>query len=909
MRLLYVIILLAFQTVVAQKHINGQVFDRDTKEPLPSVFVVNPETNDWAITDETGTFQLRMPNTKEVSITFRLLGKQEATLNYKKENLNTKIVVFLQKQDLRLDEVVVTARKGKKFSEITIGREVIEQVQAFSLNEVLEQLPGQAITNFTLNEFKPIAFRTVRPSTAANTGFGNKSFGTAIVVDGIPISNNENMQSYGGNYGPPFSPNFLGFGDPSSSSGFNGYFSNANYGADLREIPVDNIEKVEVVQGVPSAKYGDLTSGLIKIEQKAGKSPYRVYTSLRDGTTEYGFAKGFKVNDKIGFVNLTVNYLKSNAEPRVSYTEYERITTNLMWSWSSKSKNIRNSFSVDYGFNNDNVNYEEEDTDNKIVKNKKKDLSVSNRFKWKFSENSFFDNLDINANFRYSDQLTYESKFVNIGGSIVGTSTEEGVYSGTYTLPSYTSVKAVEGIPISSFASADLYKTFNTGDWSHSLLFGTSFRTSDNKGRGRLGSPETMISAFASTNGGSGQGFRPYNYGENIRAEYQFSLYAEDNITRNWENSTFYMNTGVRLDNQFGFTTLAPRINSYYQYDKFKIRGGFGITSKAPSLNQIYTGPRYYDAVLGDYRYPGYYNLGIVQTFIDYPNNKDLKPTKSMRTELGFDYKLPFGNLNFTGFYNKMYDGITNEGIPSVRDMAVLDIQFNGTQTPTYQVTGYTPFYYLQSRLVNKFESKDRGLEFFMSFEKTPFKNITFDIQGSYIETVNTDTRDSFERIASTTPRLEKMAVLKPYDENSKSFRLGANVNYHLPKVGLIIAVRSEHFIIDNTNYRSGNRLYAYIDENLNKIIIPEAERDTHPLLPLLAQNNALIDRSLQKVYHNFHLRVSKDFKNGFRFSFYSNNFLDLKQTEDVIDNGVQTKRPKSGMVQLSFGTKIEYQF
>jgi hypothetical protein len=139
---------------VAQKHINGQVFDRDTKEPLPSVFVVNPETNDWAITDETGTFQLRMPNTKEVSITFRLLGKQEATLNYKKENLNTKIVVFLQKQDLRLDEVVVTARKGKKFSEITIGREVIEQVQAFSLNEVLEQLPGQAITNFWLQNDK-----------------------------------------------------------------------------------------------------------------------------------------------------------------------------------------------------------------------------------------------------------------------------------------------------------------------------------------------------------------------------------------------------------------------------------------------------------------------------------------------------------------------------------------------------------------------------------------------------------------------------------------------------------------------------------------------------------------------------------------------------------------------------------
>lgn len=909
MRFLYIILLLGINTLYAQKHITGQVLDKDTKKPLQSVFVLNPETNDWAITDDNGSFELRMPASKDVSISFKLLGKQEMTVTYKKENLNTKLTVYLQNRDLRLDEVVVTARKGKKFSEITIGKEVIEQVQAFSLNEVLEQLPGQAVTNFNLNEFKPIAFRTVKPSLVANAAFGNKSFGTAIVVDGIPISNNENMQSYSGNYGVPFSPNQLGFGDPSSSSGFNGYFSNANFGADLREIPADNIEKIEVVQGVPSAKYGDLTSGLIKIEQKAGKSPYRVYTSLRDGTTEYGFSKGFKASDKIGFINLSVNYLKSNAEPRVSYTEYERITTNLMWSWASKNKNIRNSFSVDYGFNNDNVNYEEEDTDDKIVKNKKKDLSVSNRFKWKFKDTSFFDNLDVNFNFRYSDQYTYESKFVNIGGSIVGTSTEEGVYTGTYTLPSYTSVKAVEGIPVSSFLSADLYKSFNTGDWSHSVLMGTSFRTSDNKGRGRLGSPETMISTFASTNGGSGQGFRPYNYGENIRAEYQYSLYAEDNITRNWENSILYINSGLRYDNQYGFSTLAPRINSYFQYDNFKIRGGFGITSKAPSLNQIYTGPRYYDAVLGDYRYPGYYNLGIVQTYIDYSDNKGLKPTKSMRSELGFDYKLPFGNLNFTGFYNKMYDGITNEGIPTTRAMANLDIQFNGTQTPTYQVTGYTPFYYLQNRLVNKMESKDKGVEFFMSFEKTPFKNVTFDIQGSYTETVNTDNRDFYEKIAGTTPRTEKFAILAPYSENYKSFRLGSNINYHLPKIGLVIAVRSEHFIIENNTYKSGNRLLGYIDENLNRFIIPEAERDTHPLLGVLVQNYPERDRSLQKVYHNFHLRVSKDFKNGFRFSFYANNFLDLKQTEDVIDNGIPTKRTKSDMVQLSFGTKIEYQF
>lgn len=905
----FIYILLLFSNgIYAQQLIKGRVVDQETKQPLQNVSIINTDSNKWTISNENGYFEFRVVAVKDITLTFRLLGKQEKTITYNKTALEKEILVALETQDLRLDEVIVSARKGKKFSEIELGREVIEQVQAFSINEVLEQLPGQAVTNFNLNEFKPIAFRTVKPSRVGSTGFGNKSFGTSIVVDGIPISNNENMQSYVGNYGAPFVPNLLGFGDPKAND-FNGYFTGTDYNSDLREIAVDNIEKIEVVQGVPSAKYGDLTSGLIKIERKAGKSPYQIYTSLRDGATEYGFFKGYQLGERLGHLNVTVNYLKANSEPRVSFTEYERITTSLMWSWANKSKNIRNSFSVDYGFNNDNVNKEEEDTDNKIVKNKKKDLTISNRFKWNLKDH-FFDNLDINFNFKYSDHYTYESKFMNNGGSIVGTSINEGVYTGTYTLPSYTSVKAVEGIPISSYLAADLYKTFHTGEWLHNISVGTSFRMSDNKGRGRLGSPETMISAFASASTNGTQGFRPYNYGDNVRAEYQISLYAEDNITRNWDNSTLFVSTGLRYDNQYGFSSLAPRINSYLEFEKFKIRGGFGITSKAPSLNQVYTGPRYYDAVLGDYRYPGHYNLGIVQTFIDLANNKDLKPTKSIRSELGFDVKLPFGNLNFTGFYNHLYDGITNQSVPTTRSVADLDITFNGTQTPTYQVVGYSPFYYMQNKLVNQFSSTDKGLEFFLSFEKTPFRNITFDIQGSYIETTNLSDVTTYNR-SNNGNKPEKFGVYKPYNEYYKSFRLGSNINYHLPKIGLVIAIRSEHFIIGQNSTDNENRLpYAYIDGNLNTVPIPEQDQGNSSLYSHIYMNDFRVeDKKLQKVYNNFHLRISKDFLNGFRFSFYANNFLSLELKEIATENGTITTRPKPDMVKLSFGTKIEYQF
>ncbi len=907
MRFFYIILsFLFFTNLFSQEIVQGIITEAETGLPLENVTVFDIKTNKWTISDKNGTFIMPVHKQKIVTLNFRVLGKMEKSISIDQSDFFKTIQISLQNKDLRLDEIIVSVKKGKEYSEVSLDRESINQVQAFSINEVLEQLPGQAMTNFYLSEFKPIVFRTAKPSSVADAAFGNKSFGTAVVIDGIPVSNNENMQSYAGNSLSPFSPNYLGFGD--NTQGFNGYFSNANFGADLREIPTDNIEKIEVVQGIPSAKYGDLTSGLIKIEQKAGKSPYRIYTSLRDGATEFGFNKGFRLSERAGAINLSLSKLESNSSPRMSFTNYERINTNLIWSWNSKSKNIKNSLSFSYGFNNDRVNYEEEDRDNKIVKNRKKDFSFSNRFKWNFNNDAFLDNMDVNFNFNYSDHFTFESKFVNIGGSIVGTSTEEGVYTGTYTPVSYTTVKAIEGIPISSFFSTDLFKTFNTGKWSHYVAMGASFRMSDNKGRGRLGSPETMISAFANTNGNGSQGFRPYNYGENIRAEYQFSLYAEDNISIRWENNTLNFNAGLRYDNMYGTSLFGPRINSYFSTDKYKIRGGFGLTSKAPSLNQIYTGPRYYDAVLGDYRLPGYYNLGIIQTFIDYADNTNLKPSKSIRSELGFDYLLPFGEINITGYYNKLYDGVTGEALPSVREVAELEITYNNPEIPTYSIVGYNPYYFTLSKLVNKYESIDKGLELFLTIKKMPLRNFTMDIQGSYVETENRNKADNFYRSTNAVSN-EKYGIYGPYTHYYKQVRAGVNLNYHLSKIGMIVSLRSEHFITDNNHYIINDSPYAYLDATLNRITIPTEDRNNSNLYGHIIRTPSAYNKNSNKIYNNFHLRLSKDFLNGFKFSFYASNLFDLKTTGVYLENNRYVTRMNPNLVKLSFGTKIEYQF
>lgn len=890
----------------SQEKISGLVIDHELQVPMANVIVTNLSTNEWIMTDELGGFELKNIPNQSITLQFSILGKNDVKLKLEPNDEKSNLKVQLEDSNLRLDEIVINVQKSENFSEINLGREQIDQVQAMSLNDVLEMLPGQNITNFTLNEFKPIVFRTAKPSTISNNSFGNKSFGTQVVLDGIPLSNNENMQSYASNEGSTFSPNYIGFGDGASS--FNGSFTNANYGVDLRGIATDNIENIEVVQGVPSAKYGDLTSGLIKIEQRAGRSPFRISSSLREGTMQHTFTKGFELGQRAGNLNTTVDYLKSNSDLRNTYTRYERIDAQLLWSWNNKKGTLRNSFTLDFGSNNDNANYESQNTDLKVTKNKRSDFGVSNRLRWNANK-KLFDQFVFNTNYKITNQNTFDSRVVNVGGEVIATSMEEGVYLGSYTSPSYKYIKEIEGKPISFYAATEFNKTIITGAYNHKINYGFNFRMSDNRGRGRLGSPETQVNFYGLSSGDGGIGFRPYNYLHHVKAEAITSAYLEDEMVRDYQNSRLNVSAGIRYDNFYGrHNVVQPRVNAFYEIPKMKFRAGYGLAAKAPSLNQIYTGARYYDVVLGDYRLPGVYNVAFVQTFIDKPNNLDLGPSKSHRFELGYDVMLPFATFNITGFYNKLYNGITDEERVIKRDLAVIDVQNNGTTAPDYSITNYESYYYTQNYIVNKQESIDQGIEFFISLNKNVIKNFSFDLNGAYTKTSNLDNVDQLYK-SEIAGKNEIYGVYAPTTSHFKNFKIGGTATYHSPTLGLIVSLRSEHFLIDEEYNSTENTPYAYIDTQLQKNWIPDSDRDNEEKYGHILRKGSERIQKLDAVYHNFHLRISKDFKSGFRFSFYANNFMNLRPKQYYQETTTGYYRINPDVIKLSFGTKIEFKF
>ncbi|EXY31053.1 tonB-dependent Receptor Plug domain protein, partial [Bacteroides fragilis str. 3397 T10] len=81
-------------------------------------------------------------------------------------------------------------------------------------------------------------------------------------MDGVPMSNNGTLSQ-------------------------GGFSSTAFVGTDLRQISADDIESVEVIRGIPSAEYGDLTSGLVVVHSKIGQTPWQIKGKINPGTMNY----------------------------------------------------------------------------------------------------------------------------------------------------------------------------------------------------------------------------------------------------------------------------------------------------------------------------------------------------------------------------------------------------------------------------------------------------------------------------------------------------------------------------------------------------------------------------------------------------------------------------------------------
>ncbi|MCG8638931.1 MAG: TonB-dependent receptor plug domain-containing protein, partial [Desulfobacterales bacterium] len=228
-----------------------------------------------------------------------------------------------------MKEVVIVAQRGKNINtSTTLGNAAIEHVQPTSLGDILQLLPGNLALNPDLSRPQQLAIREIGSDI-------NSALGTAVIIDGAPISNDGNLQGISTAL--------------SSESGTGRASTVAGKGIDLRGIPTENIESIEIIKGIPSVVYGDLTSGAVVVKTKAGRAPLNLKVKTDPKIKQFAVGKGFLLSENSS-LNFDMEFLKSHQDLRSTFDSYDRLTGSIAWSKTFSKGNNPLSFNVKYSY-------------------------------------------------------------------------------------------------------------------------------------------------------------------------------------------------------------------------------------------------------------------------------------------------------------------------------------------------------------------------------------------------------------------------------------------------------------------------------------------------------------------------------------------------------------------------------
>src|SRR5690606_2677854 len=203
----------------------------------------------------------------------------------------TQLEFTLQDNSYRMQEVPVTALQSARSSGTSslIGRQATEHLQANSLADIMSLLPGGLTSNPDLTNAKQINIRHI-----ANDITDANAFGTAIVMNGAPASNNANLQTT--------TPIVPGIGAPMAGG------AAPSGGLDVRNMHVQNIESVDVIRGIACVGFGDVSSGAVIVQQKAGRQQRLVAGRANPDLYTPAATQGFSLGENAGALNVGADY-------------------------------------------------------------------------------------------------------------------------------------------------------------------------------------------------------------------------------------------------------------------------------------------------------------------------------------------------------------------------------------------------------------------------------------------------------------------------------------------------------------------------------------------------------------------------------------------------------------------------
>ncbi len=644
--------------------LRGVVRDASTGETVPYATVVVKPSGRTLATDSQGRFELGglKHGTHTVSVSFVGYTTTTATAVVGAGTTNVEIKLPLTSREL--GEVVVTATEGAGMtSSSRIGRDAMSHLQPTSFADLLELLPGNVSKTPDMGQANTISLRETgtRGATGAavtNSDYNISSLGTLFLVDGAPINGDANLQSV-----------------PGAQSGSTEATRDiTNRGVDMRSISTDNIESVEVVRGIPSAEYGNLTSGLVKIKRINTSTPLTARFKADE------FSKLFSVGKGVGLapghvLNLDLSYLDSKSDPRDSRENYKRITAGARWSHTRTTDAVgtRVNLNFDYTGSIDNAKTDPDISLNKVdeYESKYNRLNMSGDASWALKKISWLTNVSVNWSASYQiDRLERRKQVAPNRASVAPTSMEAGEHDGQYLLREYIADFAVDGKPLNLYAQVKAEGNYVPASWLHTHhKLGADWTLSKNYGKGQVYDLTQPLSAAWTT--------RPRAYSD-IPSLQVLSMFAEENLNIPLGRHSLAVQAGVRtqsmpgLDSRYwlaGHTYVDPRLNVRWQLPTIAvgqrklalvIAGGYGKTTKMPTLGYLFPAPYYNDFIQLNYYdalNPNEHSRVNLRTYVEDVSPYQLRAARNRKWELRVNARIGGNSLTVTYFNERLNSG------------------------------------------------------------------------------------------------------------------------------------------------------------------------------------------------------------------------------------------------------------
>lgn len=660
--LFFSIFLCIFSASGADFTVSGTVTDASTGEPLAFATVKFDSGTTGTHSDADGHWSVRLPAGQH-SLSVSYVGFTTFTDHFKLSS-NKTFDISLRPDHKSLGEVVVSARENTGLtSGSRIDRDAMSHLQPTSFSDLLELLPGNISKTPDMGRANSISLRetgniTASGSISDNPDYAISSLGTPFVIDGTPINTDANMREV-----------------PGASSGDAAYLrSTVNRGVDMRSISTDNIESVEVQRGIPSAEYGNLTSGVVNIRRIRRATPWTARFKADEYSKLFSVGKGFNLGSTDHVLNADIGYLDSKTDPRNNLENYKRINASVRarLRWNRPAHTAVWNIGADYTGSFDNAKADPDLNQRKIdeYKSSYNRYALTSDLTFTFHNLRWLESVGLNTSAAYvNDRLTRRKDVTPNGTPLAPSTMEEGVHDGKYLLGSYLAEFVSDGRPVDIFTKLRAAGSVSTGGWLHAYKAGIEWTFTKNYGRGQIYDLDKPLNGSWTT--------RPRAY-RDIPALHTLSAFLEDGVTALFGAHKLEAQAGVRmqmlpsLDGRYylsGRPYIDPRVNAQWSFPAFKasglpmqfsVAGGYGLTTKMPTLDYLFPQVHYADFVqLGYYDINDPFNLSAVnlRTYITDPTNYDLRATRNHKWEVRMGLEWGKNRLSVTYFRERMNNG------------------------------------------------------------------------------------------------------------------------------------------------------------------------------------------------------------------------------------------------------------